>query len=460
MVITRFAPSPTGLLHIGSVRTAIYCYLFAKKNKGKFLLRIEDTDKERSTQQAKDVILSGLKSVGLNWDDKEVYQSENEEIHRQAAYKLVENGHAYYDYSTKEELESMRDEAKEKNIAFIYRYNEEKSKPKTGIEPVIRLKVIPGRNVTINDIVKGDISFETDNIEDFVILRSDKTPTYMLAVVVDDINMDITHVIRGDDHVTNTPKQVLLYEALGAKVPEFGHIPLIHDSEGKKLSKRRGSVGVSEFLNDGFLPEALFNYLLKLGWSHGTQEYFSKDEMISLFDISKVSHAPARFDTDKLLNINLHYISQKSEEEIFDLIKDRLLIFKPSGIGEVEKKRLLSIMHIAKKYKTLNEVSQIVRPFLDIALEYSQESIALIKNSRVEIAKIQQMFIDKQQNVVDDFASVFKVFLEANGYKFKDIGPIIRSCLIGSTNSIPIGDIVKSLGYEECLARIQKTDLL
>jgi len=456
MIITRFAPSPTGMLHIGSVRTAIFSYLYTKQNNGKFLLRIEDTDKQRSTQQAVDVILNGMRILGLNWDGPEVYQSANEEKHKQIALQLVQKGLAYYAYDTKDELEQMRALAEKEGRAFIYRFSEKSTMPRPNVEPVVRLKVNPHEKIVVEDIVKGPVEFDTANIEDFIILRSNLTPIYMLAVVVDDVEMQITHIIRGDDHLTNTPKQILLYKAMGCKVPCFAHIPLICDAEGKKLSKRKGAAAVEEYIAMGFLPQALLNYLVKLGWSH-EQDFLTKPEMIELFNLSKVSHSPARFDLDKLLNVNLHYISQLSFAEIMGLILQNLQNFKNAPLNETDTQRLEKIMPELKKNKNLLDICKMAQAYLtNCQLEKSPEALQIISQKQDILQNLHAFLHQKLQTSLNiEFKPFFDEFLLANNLKFKDVGPLFRACLIGSLNSTAIGEIFSSLAPSECLLRLK-----
>ena len=455
-VITRFAPSPTGMLHIGSVRTAIFSYLYAKQHNGKFLLRIEDTDKERSTQQAVDVILKGMRLLGLNWDGDEVYQSKNEEKHRDFAIDLVNRGLAYYAFDTKEELEEMRLVAQSQSKAFVYRANPDSLKERKDVKPVVRLnvKAVCKEKIIVNDIVKGNVEFDADNIEDFVILRSDLTPTYMLAVVVDDINMNVTHIIRGDDHLTNTPKQILLYMACGERVPYFAHIPLIHDSKGQKLSKRKGAAAVEEYIAMGFLPDALLNYLVKLGWSCGEKEYFSKEEMIKLFDLSKVSLSPARFDIDKLLNINLFYISRLSGEGLIEKLKPSLEKHINRKLTNIEIERLLKISSELKKNKNLVDIELMSKAYLESDFVYSQNAIDLINHKKDIISKLYNYFSNISQSANHDFKTLFNDFLTNEGLSFKDVGPVFRSCLIGDTTSTALGEIFNAFGLTEVVKRL------
>jgi glutamyl-tRNA synthetase len=445
------------MLHIGSVRTAIYSYLFAKKHGGQFKLRIEDTDLERSTKESVDVILKGLKLLGIDWHGEEVYQSSMFKKHKDIALELVEKGKAYFAYDTKEELDQMREEAKAAGKAFVYRYNQKSAIKREGVEPVVRMYVEPGQKIIVKDLVKGDVEFDTDNIEDFIMLKPGGNSTFLFACACDDYEMGVTHVIRGDDHLSNTPKQILVFKARGLKEPEYGHIPLIHDSLGQKLSKRRGAVAVEDYIEKGFLPHALLNYLLKLGWSHGEQEYFTKEEMINLFDISKVVSSPARFDIDKLLSVNLHYIQNSTNEQLLKHLKP--MIFKTYGLsidGEDEIK-LLTILDELKKNNTLVAIVKMCAPYLKgVSLTCEAEAQTIINDNKDKIPLIISFLQDHSNEALRlDFKQIFAAFLKANNTNFKALGPVFRSCLIGSANSTAISEIVKALGKDECLKRLQ-----
>ena len=312
-VVTRFAPSPTGFLHIGGARTALFNWLYARGRGGKMLLRIEDTDRERSTQAAIDAILDGLSWLGLEWDGATIYQFTRAARHRQVAEELLASGRAYRCYASPEELAEMRDKARAQGRAKLYdgRWRErDPSQAPPGLKPVIRLKAPLSGETVIDDQVQGRITWQNENLDDIVLLRSDGTPTYMLAVVVDDHDMGVTHVIRGDDHLTNAARQTQIYEALDWQAPVMAHIPLIHGPDGSKLSKRHGALGVDAYRAMGYLPAAMRNYLVRLGWSHGDQEIFSTGEMVAAFDLPQIGRSPARFDLVKLESLNGHYLRQ------------------------------------------------------------------------------------------------------------------------------------------------------
>jgi glutamyl-tRNA synthetase len=316
-VVVRFAPSPTGYLHIGGARTALFNWLYAKHTGGKFLLRIEDTDRERSTDQAIDAIIKSLKWLKLDWDGDIVFQSKRAHRHREVAEQLVSAGKAYYCYCSVEEVEEMRRTALKQSLPPRYngRCRDRKEIPQN-IPPVIRFKATQSGKTKIKDIVQGEIEIDNSQLDDMVLLRADGTPTYMLSVVVDDHDMGITHIIRGDDHLTNMFRQYHLYAAIGWDVPKFAHIPLIHGPDGAKLSKRHGALGAEQYELMGFLPEAMRNYLLRLGWAHGNDETISTDQAIQWFDVAAVGRSPARFDITKLTNLNGHYIRQKENAEL------------------------------------------------------------------------------------------------------------------------------------------------
>jgi glutamyl-tRNA synthetase len=326
-VVTRFAPSPTGFLHIGGARTALFNWLYARGRGGRMLLRIEDTDRERSTKAAIDAILDGLVWLGLDWDGEAIYQSTRVERHREAAHELLAAGRAYRCYATPEELEAMREAARREGLARLYdgRWRDrDPADAPAGVKPAIRLKAPLDGETAIEDAVQGRVVWQNKDLDDLVLLRSDGTPTYMLAVVVDDHDMGITHVIRGDDHFTNAARQTQIYYGLGWPVPAMAHIPLIHGPDGSKLSKRHGALGVDAYRAMGYLPAAMRNYLVRLGWSHGDQEIFSTDEMVAAFDLPQVGRSPARFDFAKLESLNSHYLRQSGDAELVAEI-ERLL---------------------------------------------------------------------------------------------------------------------------------------
>src|SRR5246500_922224 len=361
-IVTRFAPSPTGFLHIGGARTALFNWLYARGRAGKMLLRIEDTDRERSTQAAIDAILDGLNWLGIEWDGDAVYQFSRSKRHREVAERLLAAGRAYRCYASSEELTQMREAARREGRAKLYdgRWRDrDPGQAPPGVKPAIRLKAPLTGETVIEDQVQGRVVWQNENLDDLVLLRSDGTPTYMLAVVVDDHDMGVTHVIRGDDHLTNAARQTQIYNALGWRVPGMAHIPLIHGPDSSKLSKRHGALGVDAYRAMGYLPTAMRNYLVRLGWSHGDQEIFSTEEMIAAFDLSGVGRSAARFDFAKLENLNGHYIRHSDDQSLVRMFES-VLDYVPSGeelkakLNEAARAQLLQAMpSLKERAKTL-----------------------------------------------------------------------------------------------------------
>ncbi len=364
-VVTRFAPSPTGFLHIGGARTALFNWLYARKHQGTMLLRIEDTDRQRSTKEAIGAILDGLKWLGLDWDGDVIYQFSRAARHREAVEQLLASGRAYRCYATPEELTEMREKARAEGRTRLYDglwRDRDPSEAPAGIAPTIRLKAPQTGETVIEDQVQGRVVWQNENLDDLVLLRGDGTPTYMLAVVVDDHDMAITHIIRGDDHLINAARQKQIYDALGWDVPNMSHIPLIHGPDGSKLSKRHGALGVDAYRAMGYLPEALRNYLVRLGWSHGDQEIFSTQEMIEAFDLSGIGRSAARFDFAKLENLNGHYIRHSDDQSLVSMFED-LLDYIPAGpalkakLNDTTRAQLLTAMpSLKERAKTLLEL--------------------------------------------------------------------------------------------------------
>src|SRR6478736_486001 len=364
-IVTRFAPSPTGFLHIGGGRTALFNWLYARRHGGKMLLRIEDTDRERSTEPAIAAILDGLSWLGLDWDGDTVYQFSRAARHREVAEQMLASGHAYRCYASPEELIAMREKARAEGKTRLYdgRWRDrDPGDAPAGVRPAIRLKAPLTGETVVEDQVQGRVTWQNENLDDFVLLRSDGTPTYMLAVVVDDHDMGVTHIIRGDDHLNNAARQTQIYQALGWKVPVMAHIPLIHGPDGSKLSKRHGALGVDAYRAMGYLPAAMRNYLVRLGWSHGDQEIFSTEEMIAAFDLSSIGRAAARFDFAKLENLNGHYIRHADDQSLVTMFEN-VLAYVPSGpelkakLNETTRAQLLQAMpSLKERAKTLIEL--------------------------------------------------------------------------------------------------------
>lgn len=449
----RFAPSPTGLLHIGSARTALFNYIFAKATNGKFLLRIEDTDKERSTQKSVDAIFDGMKWLGLENDEDVVFQSTRYERHLDLAKKLIESGHAYYAYDTKEELDLEREIAQSNGKSYRYsgKWRNSSETPPKGISPVIRIK-IPNNPISFQDLIKGDMNFPSDALDDFIIIRSDNTPTYMFAVVVDDIDMKITHIIRGDDHLSNTPKQIAIYNALGANLPHFAHLPLIHDEGGGKMSKRKNAVAVSDYANMGILPEALKRYLLSLGWSF--DENLNDSEIVNVFKINDINQSPARFDIKKLYSINSDYIQKLTNSEFIEIVNTLRI---SNNISELTDAQIEVLEKIVPELRKCNSTLSLYNN----SIKYTEENIEIedvamqkINENKDITTKIKDFIMNLDS--FDDFDTKWKAFLAENGLKFPQAGPILRGMLIGTLDSTSIGTIISTLPKEVIKQRIEK----
>lgn len=437
-IITRFAPSPTGMLHIGGARTALFNYLFARHYGGKFLLRIEDTDVKRSNPEAKDAILEGLQWLNIHWDDSIFYQSAQQTRHVAMAMQMVKDGTAYYDYSTAD--------------------NDNLPTAEQNLSPAVRLKV-PNGTTVIKDMVYGTVTFNHKDINDIVLLRSDGTPTYMLAVVVDDIDMGISHIIRGDDHLSNTAKQILIYQALKSPIPQFAHISLIHDIEGKKLSKRHDAIAVGSYKDMGYLPTAVCNYLMQLGWSPETADLddnniMSISEAIARFDIKRVGRSPSRFDFEKLNYINLQYIKNLDNNVLLQHIEPQLLKKIERPISAIEKVRLLRALDELKKQKTLNAVADTALCYLDNFTEWLTEGAKQLLLQHVDIVNaLMQLSASWKEH---DFLSALQALIAQRQWKMRDVGPVIRSLVIGCTDSVAISSMVQILGTPEVIRRIQE----
>ena len=464
-VVTRFAPSPTGFLHIGGARTALFNWLYARGRGGKMLLRIEDTDRERSTQAAIDAILDGLKWLGITWDGDTVYQFARSQRHREVVEQLLTAGRAYRCYASPEELTQMRETARREGRAKLYdgRWRDrDPSEAPLGVKPAIRLKAPPTGETIIEDQVQGRVVWQNENLDDLVLLRSDGTPTYMLAVVVDDHDMAITHVIRGDDHLTNAARQKQIYDALGWTVPIMAHIPLIHGPDGSKLSKRHGALGIDAYRAMGYLPAALRNYLVRLGWSHGDQEIFSTEEMIAAFDLPQIGRSPARFDFAKLENLNGHYIRQTSDTECLDAI-ELLLPHLADGAAiaakmtpSVRKQWLAAMPSLKERAKTLLEIIDGAR-FLwadrPIPLDEKATGIlndgarALLREVAGELASVDPWTAETTEHAVRGFA-------ERHGAKLGAVAQPLRAALTGRTTSPGIFEVLTLLGKTESLNRL------
>ena len=459
-VVTRFAPSPTGFLHIGGARTALFNWLFAKHHGGQFLLRIEDTDRKRSNPEAVDAILDGMSWLGLNWDGDAISQFEGRERHAAAALKLLEEGKAYKCYCTPEELTEMRETAKAEGRSIRYdgRWRDrDPSDAPAGIDPVIRLKAPQTGETVISDLIQGDVRVGNEQLDDMVLLRGDGTPTYMLAVVVDDHDMAVTHIIRGDDHLTNAFRQYQLYAALGWDMPEFAHQSLIHGSDGKKLSKRHGAVAVQLYRDLGYLPEAIRNYLVRLGWSHGDEEIITTDQAIEWFGLDAVGRSAARFDFDKLASLNSHYINESNDRDLTNHVKARLPDILGHDVEDAVSERIVKAMpQLKSRAKTLVELAESAAFFArrrplsmnDKAKKLlDEQGLATISELRAALANVDAWSVDALESLARDFA-------EAKSLKLGKVAQPLRAALTGSNASPPIFDVIEVLGREETLGRL------
>ena len=464
-VVTRFAPSPTGFLHIGGARTALFNWLYARGRGGKMLLRIEDTDRERSTQAAIDAILDGLSWLGIAWDGDAIYQFARSERHREVAELLLASGHAYHCYASPEELTQMREAARREGRSKLYdgRWRErDRSEAPAGIKPTIRLKAPLTGETVVEDQVQGRVVWQNENLDDLVLLRSDGTPTYMLAVVVDDHDMAVTHVIRGDDHLTNAARQTQIYQALGWLVPVMAHIPLIHGPDGSKLSKRHGALGVDAYRAMGYLPAALRNYLVRLGWSHGDQEIFSTEEMIAAFDLPQIGRSPARFDVAKLESLNGHYIRLSPDLELLAAI-EKLLPYIPDGPAlaarltpQLKDQWLAAMPSLKERAKTLLDLIDGARFLLSdrpIALD-DKAAALLTPDARSLLAGIAAELAGVEPWTAEATEQVVRTFAEKTGAKLGAIAQPMRAALTGRTTSPGIFEVLTVLGKAESLARV------
>lgn len=457
--IVRFAPSPTGYLHIGGARTALFNYLFAKNTNGKFLLRIEDTDKQRSTKEAIDAIIQGLEWLGLKHDENYILQSSRQLRHKEIALELLNKEKAYYCYTSQEELDDMRKHAEKNGKIFRFKspWRDKIMSQKSSVKPVIRIKSPLDKEVIIRDLVQGEITVKSEEIDDLVMLRSDESATYMLAVVVDDHDMNITHIIRGDDHLTNAFRQKIIYQAMNWEVPEFAHIPLIHGADGSKMSKRHGATSVIEYKQMGYLPEAMRNYLLRLGWSHGDDELISDEQAIKWFSLDKIGKSPSRFDFVKLNSINKHYLKKTNEEDLFLLIRE----FLSKNVDDEERQRIIKCLKFSKeKSSDLRDLANNCEIYLsNYHRPIDEASASIISQKKYLLIEIFQLLNDvEEKNFNHDYLKeIFDKFCNEKLIKLKDFGPLLRIALTFSQSSSGgIFDIISILKKEESLLRIKR----
>ena len=459
-IITRFPPSPTGYLHIGGARTALFNWLYARKTKGKFVLRIEDTDAARSTEESVDAILESLEWLGIDWDEGPYFQTQRSHIYDEYIKKLVESGAAYYCSCTPEEVNAMRQEAKAKGQKPMYNGRCRQRNLEKGADTVVRLKT-PDTGVTIvKDIVKGDTAFQNSEIDDFIIHRSDGSAMYNLAVVVDDLTMGINTIIRGDDHLINTPKQMLIYKALGADMPVFGHVPMVLGSDKSRLSKRHGAMSVGEYKKMGFLPDAMINYLVRLGWSHGNQEFFKRDELIEKFDLEHLGRSASMFDTDKLMALNSKHIQSSSPEILADHF-----IFHLKNLGiEAENNAFTRevIKTLQPRSKTLVEMAQGALFYYLDEVEFNEKAVKkFLKPDILDVLQKAEDYIKSLEEYNQGgLESVFKQIMEETSLKFGKIAQPLRVAITGTTISPGIFEMLLALGREKTVQRIKQAILL
>ncbi|MFD2649558.1 glutamate--tRNA ligase [Devosia albogilva] len=463
-VVTRFAPSPTGYLHIGGARTALFSWAFAKNQGGKMLLRIEDTDRERSTEAAVTALVDGLKWLGLDWDGEPISQFARAGRHAEVAHELVKSGNAYYCYCSPEELEQMREEARA--AGKPPRYNgywrdRDQSEAPEGVKPVVRIKAPLSGEIVVKDHVQGDVVFKAENLDDFIILRSDGTPTYMHAVVVDDHDMGVTHIIRGDDHLTNAARQIVIYNAMGWTVPEMAHIPLIHGPDGAKLSKRHGALGVEAYRQMGYLPAALRNYLARLGWSHGDDEIFSTEQMVEWFSLEALNKGAARFDFVKLENINGHYIREADPEYLYRVMIDTAREIgredDTNGLDANHNTVLAALPELQPRAKTvleLIELAQFIYAARPITIDTAAQAL-LTPEAKQLLASVADTLRGLADWTVPEIDAAMRQLAEAKGLKLGKVAQPLRAALTGRTVSPGIFEVMVLIGREESMARLQ-----
>ena len=459
LVATRFAPSPTGPLHIGGVRTALFNWLFSKNNNGKFYLRIEDTDKERSKDEYKSQIIQSLQWIGIKHDDKEYIQSEKYKKHKEIAEELLKNGFAYKCYCSEEEIKEQKEKCKKKGIPYVY--NRKWRDPKDleipkNVKPVTRFKSKISGNSVVKDLVQGEINIANSIIEDFIILRQDGSPTYQLSAVIDDHLMKITHVIRGDDHKINTFKQKQIYEAMKWNVPEFAHIPLIHSEKGSKLSKRDKASTIDDYIKIGILSDALRNYLLRLGWSHKDKEIFNLEESIKFFDLKGVGKSPSKLDMSRILSLNEHYIKHIDEKELFKFLKIYSQKFKKNIDSSKENSLIKSMSFLKNKAKTLEDIYKNSQYILQDVVQISPEDSKLLDNSAKNIIKDFLEEFEKMSKITkENLEKTVNGLIDKHKTNFKGVGQPLRIVLTGSRFGPGIYNIILSLNKDVVIRRLK-----
>ena len=460
MAITRFAPSPTGYLHIGGLRTSLYSYLWARKTGGEFRLRIEDTDTARNNEEAMKAIINAFDWVGLNYDGEVLYQSQRTDIYKIYIDKLLENGNAYKCYMSRDELDALRaaQEAAKENPRYdgTWRPEDGKVLPQIpqGVEPVIRIKAPTSGTIEFEDGVKGSMKFDASTVDDFVIARSNGMPTYNFVVAVDDALMEMTDVIRGDDHLSNTPKQIVVYNALGFKVPKFYHVPMINNPQGKKLSKRDGAMDVMDYKNQGYLPEALLNFLVRLGWSNGDQEIFSMEEMLELFDPSNINKSASAYNAEKLLWLNSEYIKAVSNDRLVEELK----FFDLDLSHHPKRTELLDLGK--QRAQTIVDLKKSITDILEVPRSYEEAGVKkFVKEDTKDFLEKYLVLLEKnKENLynVSTVEEITKPFINDNGLKFPQLFQPIRIALTGGTQAPSVYDIISILGFNEVSSRLSE----
>ncbi len=457
----RFAPSPTGHLHIGGARTALFNWLYARHYGGVFVLRIEDTDRTRSTDEYIDAIIQGMKWLNLDWDEGPFRQTDRFDVYRSYVGRLLKEAKAYYCYCNPEEIETRKKEAMRQGKSWKYDRRCRKLKePVSGVAPAVRFLMPQEGNTVVDDLIKGTVTFENSQLDDLIILRSDGTPTYNLTVVVDDVDMRITHVIRGDDHLNNTPKQIHIYNAFGYEVPKFGHLPMILGADKTRLSKRHGATSVMAYYEMGYLPDALVNYLVRLGWSYGDQEVFTREELVKYFSFENVGKAAAVFNPEKLLWLNQQYIIASEPEKLVGLVRPFLL--RENIISEDQELDMVwlakAIRSLQERAKTLIELANSLRYYIAEEVEYqekakekflNEKSLLLLKDLKDEISSLSDFSHQELERV-------FKSVVESHGVKLGALAQPVRVAMTGSTESPGIYEVLEVLGKEKTLKRLEK----
>jgi glutamyl-tRNA synthetase len=456
-VVTRFAPSPTGMLHIGGVRTALFSWLYARRHGGKFILRVEDTDRERSTDEAVRVIIEGMRWLGLTEDEGPFYQTQRYDRYRAVLADMLAKGLAYRCYCSKEELDAMREAqlVRKEKPRYDGRWRDSTATPPAGVTPVIRFKNPAAGEVVVNDLVHGRTSFQNSELDDLIIQRSDGNPTYNFCVVVDDMDMGVTHVIRGDDHLNNTPRQINMLAALGATPPTYAHVPMILGADGAKLSKRHGAVSVLEYQKDGYLPDALLNYLVRLGWSHGDQEFFTREEMIAAFDIADVNKSASAFNPDKLMWLNQQHIMKAPAKALVDALRGQLAEL---GVRSPDEGICAGVVEaLRERAKTMKEMAQsslffFQEPQMDekaVAKHLGADAKAMLASLRAEFAALETWSAPSLHERLQQFAERLSLGLGK-------VAQPLRVALTGGTVSPPIDATVALLGKEKVLQRLDR----